>query len=1116
MGGSRSWRLAMAAALCAWLHLAPATAAGARHVEVPAGDLAEGLESLARQLRVNLIYPSSQLRGLRTHGVDGVWDVQAAFDRLLQGTALTARLTEGSILVSADPDPAAEAGSATVPGTRGPRTRGEPAPVAAAEGKALPTDILLDDVVVTGTYIRRDETFMLASPVRRIGRDELQSHAPSSVAAFTATLPLNGASVFSAGRGVGSTNGAGTLNLRSLGADATLVLVNSRRVAREPVSLGSVDINALLPQIAIGRVDLLKDGASALYGSDAVAGVANLVTRHGFQGLEVAAESAIRETGGTRDDRLGAIWGMRNGRTSVMVAAEFQQRERYNYETLEVVASREGSIDGEYRQTGWPIRVAVPNRDAGGALEGPATALADPLCAAFTGSSIAIGTVERLGETYAEECMQNVAMGTSVNADQRRALLHAELQHELDAGLRLFGEVGMLRNRVALADTPGGSVRPAPGQPAVVIPGYAPGNPFRAMNADGVPLFAIPAAMQLGFDKDGDGVHEFVPARDASGAVLLNAGPDGFVGTADDAEGGVPFWEDVTIQPGSRIFGLNCNLPGDPATRHNCRNQINMTRAAIDNLRWAIGLEGRLSNGWSYRAAGSWSVNNEDQTALGSTFSMPALRAALAGYGGAGCRAATSDPLLSGRVPGTAGCSFFNIFGNSVTARPGSPTANTVDTGLFVSALDWSRFAATLRVFEAVAEGRAGRTPAGPVRLAVGAQQRRESWTADFSALKNSGDDDLQAPSFDKDVSQSGYALFAEASVPLLADPRRGALELNGALRHEELQGPGFSTTDPKVGLLYESPARRWQLRGTWGTSFLAPTLYQRFRQNVNFTNGVDDYYTPGNDNLSRVPSDLHGNARLEPQQSENFNLGFTWRPAQDTTVELDYWDFRFRDQISLENGLVLAMDPVAALDGRRVRRDPAAGTVMHDGVNIGQIVGLDLTYVNVARISTAGIDFGLSHRSALGAAGALVNNLQLTWQGRYRVNGVDGTGSRNALLAGAAPGIPVRALLRSDWSRGPHLLQSRLRYTDGFRNDAYPNAGGGTKARVEPYWMWDISYTHRLASQRAWLDGLRASVGVRNVLDAAGPWVPDVNHILPALYDYSGRGYWLRLTAIL
>ncbi len=1105
----------MAAALCAWLLGGPASAAQARHVEVPAGDLAEGLESLARQLRVNLIYPSGQLRGLRTHGVQGAWDVQAAFDRLLEGTALKARLTAGSVLVSAGS--AADAnGSTAAPVTPAARAGGEAAAGAVAGGAALPADILLDEVVVTGTYIRRDETFMLASPVRRIGRDELQSHAPASLAGFTATLPLNGASVFSVGRGVGSTNGTGTVNLRSLGADATLVLVNSRRVAREPVSLGSVDVNALLPQIAIGRIDLLKDGASALYGSDAVAGVVNFITRQGFEGLEVSAERAIREIGGTTDDRLGAIWGMRNARTSVMLAAEFQQRERFNYETLQVIAAREGSIDGEYRQTGWPIRVAVPNRDGAGLLAGPATTLADPLCAAFTGSSTPIGTVERLGETYAQECLQNVAMGTSVNADQRHTLLYAEMQHELHAGLRLFGEVGLLRNRVALADTPGGSVRPAPGQPPVVIPGYAPGNPFRASNAAGVPLFAVPGGMQLDFDKDGDGVREFVPARDASGVVLLNAGADGMVGTADDAQGGVPFWEDVTIQPGSRIFGLNCNLPGDPASRRNCRNQINMTRAAVDNLRWAAGLEGRLARDWRYRAAATWSVNNEAQTALGSTFSMPALRAALAGYGGAGCRVSSADPLQSGRVPGSAGCSFFNIFGNSVTAQPGSPAANTVETGLFVSALDWSRFEATLRVIEAVLEGRAGHTPAGPVRLALGAQQRRESWSADFSALKNSGDDDLQAPSFDKDVNQSGLALFAETSVPLLADTRLGTLEFNGALRHEQLRGPGFSTTDPKLGLLYESPARHWQLRGTWGTSFLAPTLYQRFRQNMNFTNGVDDYYTPENDNLSRVPSDLRGNARLKPQQSENFNIGFTWRPGLGTTVELDYWDFRFRDQISLENGQVLAMDPVAALDGSRVRRDLAAGTVMHEGVNIGQIVGLDLTYVNVARISTAGVDVGVSHRSLLGAAGALVNSLQLTWQARYSVNGVDGTGSRNALLAGASPGIPVRALLRSDWSRGPHLLQSQLRYTEGFRNDAYPNAGGSTKARVEPYWLWDLSYTRRLGSARAWLDGLRASVGVRNVLDAAAPWVPDVNHILPTLYDYSGRGYWLRLAATL
>ena len=110
-----------------------------------------------------------------------------------------------------------------------------------------------------------------------------------TVADFFTQLPYSFNTTFTVGRALGSSNGSGSLNLRNLGADATLVLLNSRRVARDAVTVGNVDVNSLVPQIAIERIDILKDGASSLYGSDAVGGVANFMTRSNFDGFEVQA-----------------------------------------------------------------------------------------------------------------------------------------------------------------------------------------------------------------------------------------------------------------------------------------------------------------------------------------------------------------------------------------------------------------------------------------------------------------------------------------------------------------------------------------------------------------------------------------------------------------------------------------------------------------------------------------------------------------------------------------------------------------------------------------------------------------------------------------------------------
>jgi outer membrane receptor protein involved in Fe transport len=76
------------------------------------------------------------------------------------------------------------------------------------------------------------------------------------------------------------------------------------------------------------------------------------------------------------------------------------------------------------------------------------------------------------------------------------------------------------------------------------------------------------------------------------------------------------------------------------------------------------------------------------------------------------------------------------------------------------------------------------------------------------------------------------------------------------------------------------------------------------------------------------------------------------------------------------------------------------------------------------------------------------------------------------------------------------------------------PNAGTAAKPRIEPYRSWDLSYTYGFDAARAGLRRAAVSIGINNVLDAVPPWVPDGNHTLASMYDYSGRNYWLRLTA--
>ena len=315
-------------------------------------------------------------------------------------------------------------------------------------------------------------------------------------------------------------------------------------------------------------------------------------------------------------------------------------------------------------------------------------------------------------------------------------------------------------------------------------------------------------------------------------------------------------------------------------------------------------------------------------------------------------------------------------------------------------------------------------------------------------------------------AGQSSNAVFAEVSVPLMASETSGTLDFTGALRYENTGGPGLDTTDPKLGLLYGTAGGLLKVRGTWSTSFLAPSLYQRYRQNVVFSNAVNDGLTAVNDNISRVPTQVAGNALLEPQTSENYNLGFTLRPLESWSFDVDYWHFTFDEQISLENAVELAANPTTTLDPTKVIRNPAAGTVIYNGVNVGSIVGLNVTYVNNASLESSGYDFGVSNALDLGGFGLVRSTLMASYQDTYKINGRDISGSRNARTAGGSFAVPWRATLRNIWGLGNHSVQSLLRYTDAYANDQTPNAGTPGKPSIEKFFTWDVSYSFDLGER--------------------------------------------------
>ena len=190
-------------------------------------------------------------------------------------------------------------------------------------------DASVEEIVVTGSRIRRTDEGAL--PVQSITQEEIQRTGATSPEQFLQTLSVavqgNTNAVVASGSGVTS-GGVSSASLRGLGSQRTLVLMNGRRLSGGGTITDStsVDVNSI-PLAAVQRVEVLKDGASAVYGSDAIAGVINFILRKDFQGAEVTANYGDTSDGGdvTKVNGVIGFGDLRADRYNAMLVGSWQK-----------------------------------------------------------------------------------------------------------------------------------------------------------------------------------------------------------------------------------------------------------------------------------------------------------------------------------------------------------------------------------------------------------------------------------------------------------------------------------------------------------------------------------------------------------------------------------------------------------------------------------------------------------------------------------------------------------------------------------------------------------------------------------------------------------------------
>ncbi|MEM8682169.1 MAG: TonB-dependent receptor, partial [Pseudomonadota bacterium] len=350
--------------------------------DIPASTLPQALREFARQSRVELVFAERGYDDVRTQAVIGSFQRERALEMLLAGTGLRVGYGSGdSVIVQRAEATGAAAGYSVgqldaadtillaQAAVNGSRRVGADSEVANSqtislidEGATAGRSEEFEEITVTGSRIRGAQS---ASPIITISREEIDQAGFATVEDIVENLPQN----FGAGATLDNSNfrnsleavggdvrdfaGGASVNLRGLGSSSTLVLVNGRRMSPSGFEARFTDISSI-PVTAIARVEVMTDGASAIYGSDAIAGVINFILRDDYEGAETRVRYGSDSAGDAPNVIFGQSFGKAWGSGNILFSYEYYDSEPLASQDRAFTASSDLSTFGgtDRRQPG--------------------------------------------------------------------------------------------------------------------------------------------------------------------------------------------------------------------------------------------------------------------------------------------------------------------------------------------------------------------------------------------------------------------------------------------------------------------------------------------------------------------------------------------------------------------------------------------------------------------------------------------------------------------------------------------------------------------------------------------------------------------------------------------
>src|SRR6266480_2926156 len=486
-----SARLTIVALACLISASALALADNAKRVEVPAGNLIEGLERLARQCGVDVIYPSNELRGLKTRGVSGTLEPKDAFRKLIEGTPLILKDQGSAVLISL-PSAFTRALSGNPSDATGEREQSQegkksssgdfrvaqvdqgqtssPSTVEKEDQQASKKKpVQLEEVIVTGSRIPTHAKEG-AQDVQIYTREKIEQSGQTTVVDFLNTLPA--VSTASSENGGATPLGTSTVTLHGLPFGTTLVLINGRRVETSGINIAR-DIFDLsnISLAAVDRIEVMSTGSSAVYGSDAIAGVVNIVLKKDFSGL--AVDTKYAGASGTHEWEGSFAWGKQWGRASASVIASYMTRSALLGSQRPITATNDYTPFGGTDQRGYdcnPGNVFFPN---GFSFNGQPPVPYAAVPAGYTGTP----TVQEFAGTAGTLNKCSFIGYYSVIPAARRKGVFAQGSYRLTSSVELFTELLLSAARQSQAAGPP-ELFGEPGFQSFTVPASNPFNPF--------------------------------------------------------------------------------------------------------------------------------------------------------------------------------------------------------------------------------------------------------------------------------------------------------------------------------------------------------------------------------------------------------------------------------------------------------------------------------------------------------------------------------------------------------------------------------------------------------------------------------------------------------------